>query len=181
MVDRIERQVPAASRGATRRHRVEGGRRLVVKIRFSEAERDAIAVRAASAHVSIPRFMVDSSLARGPQAAVPVQLAAEVASLRRLVANLANNINQIARRLNSGGGWDGSVTAAADSVRRAMNRLDLALAWFDSPRLPARRSGSRRSPAARVRRGSPRRARGTIRWPALRGPGRSRDRRGRPR
>jgi mobilization protein NikA len=145
MVDHIQRPAPAACRGAARRHRVEGGRRHQVKVRFTEAELEAIIARAADAHVSVQRFMVGSALARRPQAAVPVQLAAEVASLRRLVANLANNINQIARRLNSGGAPDAGLTAAADSVRRAMNRLDVAIAWLDSPQAatgPAVQRGS---------------------------------------
>jgi Bacterial mobilisation protein (MobC) len=133
MVDHTARPVPAACRGAARRHRVEGGRRRELKIRFTDAELDAITARAADAHVSVQRFMVSSSLARRPQPAVPVQLAAEVASLKRLIANLANNVNQIARRLNSGGAPDAGLPAAFGSVCRAMNRLDVALAWFDTP------------------------------------------------
>jgi Bacterial mobilisation protein (MobC) len=145
MVDHIARPVPAACRGAARRHRVEGGRRRELKIRFTEAELDAITARAADAHVSVQRFMVGSALARRAQPAVPVQLAAEVASLKRLIANLANNINQIARRLNSGGAPDAGLTATADSVRRAMNRLDIAIAWFDSPQAATSTAGQQGS------------------------------------
>jgi hypothetical protein len=133
MVDHTSRPVPAACRGSARRHRVEGGRRRELKIRFTDAELDAITARAADAYVSVQRFMVSSSLARRPLPAVPVQLTAEVASLKRLIANLANNINQIARRLNSGGAPDAALPAAAASICRAMNRLEVALAWFDTP------------------------------------------------
>jgi len=138
-------QSPAACRGAARRHRVEGGRRHQVKVRFTEADLDAITARAADAHVSVQRFMVSSALARRLQPAVPVQLAAEVASLRRLVANLANNINQIARRLNSCAAPDAGISAVADSVRRAMNRLDVAIAWFDSPQAATSTVGQQES------------------------------------
>jgi Bacterial mobilisation protein (MobC) len=55
-------------------------------------------------------------------------MAAELTGLRRLTANLANNINQIARRLNSGGAPDASVDPALEAVRRTMDRLDRALA-----------------------------------------------------
>jgi len=55
-------------------------------------------------------------------------LAAELTGLRRLTANLANNINQIARVLNSGGVPDSSIPATADAVRRATARIDSVLA-----------------------------------------------------
>lgn len=125
--------VPAASKGSARRHRVEGGRKHEVKIRFTDAEYDAIAARAADAKVSVQRFLVDGALARRSPRAVPSALIAELSGLHRLTANLANNINQIARRLNSGLGPDASLPAAADAVHRAMNRLDNALAWLDVP------------------------------------------------
>lgn len=128
-----EHTVPAASKGSARRHRVEGGRQHQVKIRFTDAEYDAVAARAAGAHVSVQRYLVDGALARRPPRSVPSALAAELAGLRRLTANLANNINQIARRLNAGGDPDAGTTAAADAVRRAMNRLDAALAWLGVP------------------------------------------------
>jgi hypothetical protein len=59
--------------------------------------------------------------------AAPSAVAAELAGLRRLVANQANNINQIARKLNSGGRPDGSIAPAADAVRRTMRRLEAVL------------------------------------------------------
>jgi hypothetical protein len=145
VVDHSPRPVPAACRGAARRHRVEGGRHLALKIRFTEAELEAVTVRAADAHVSVQRFMVGSALARGSQPTFPVQVAAEVASLKRLIANLANNINQIARRLNSGGSPGADLPAALGSVRRAMNRLDVAIAWFDSPQATSSTAGQRGS------------------------------------
>jgi Bacterial mobilisation protein (MobC) len=61
---------------------------------------------------------------------------AELAGLRRLTGNLANNINQIARRLNSGGRPDSSIAAAAESVSRVTARLDLALGLAGVPAPP---------------------------------------------
>jgi hypothetical protein len=57
--------VPAASRGAARRHRVEGGRPHAVKVRFTDDEYAALAGRAAAARVSIQRFLVDAALDPG--------------------------------------------------------------------------------------------------------------------
>jgi hypothetical protein len=104
-----------------------------VKICFTDDEYAVIAARAAEARVSVQRYLVDGALARRSSRSVPSALAAEVSSLRRLTAGLASNINQIARRLNAGAEPDAGVLAAADAVRRAMSRLDSALAWLGAP------------------------------------------------
>jgi hypothetical protein len=83
-----------------------------------------------------------------------------LAALRRLTGNLANNINQIARVLNSGGVPDASIPATADAVRRAMTRLDSVLSGMvpDHAARPAPRSiPPQTAPAAqRENRGSSR-------------------------
>ena len=133
MIERTKHPVPAASRGAARRRRVEGGRHHAVKIRFTDVEYDAIAARATQARVSVQRFMVGCALTRRPHAtAAPSALTAELAALRRLVVNMANNINQIARKLNSGGAPDASIPAAAEAVQRALRRLDAALSYLNT-------------------------------------------------
>ena len=103
----------------------------MVEIKFTDAEYAAIAARATESKVSVQRFLVGCALARWPLAAMPSSLAAELAALRRLTGNLANNINQIARRLNSGGTPDASIDPALAAVRRAMDRLDRALTGTD--------------------------------------------------
>jgi hypothetical protein len=130
------RPVPSAARGTARRHRVDGGRHCIVRVRFTDAEFAAVEVRAAESKVTMQRYLAGCALARcQPQAAHKPSsaLAAELAALRRLTANLANNINQIARRLNSGGTPDASIDPALEAVRRAMTRLDRALAPADPP------------------------------------------------
>jgi len=122
------RPIPAASRGTARRHRVQGGRPNAVKIRLTDTEYTAVTARACEARVSVQRFLTDCALTRRQQpVAVPSAVTAELAALRRLTANLANNINQIARKLNSGGSPDASIDPALDAVRRTMDRLDRAL------------------------------------------------------
>lgn len=132
-----ERPVPAASNGAARRHRVEGGRPHAVKIRFTDAEFEALMARAASAGLSIQRYLTDRAFTRSQPGGQPsAALIAELAGLRRLTASLSNNINQIARWLNSGGRPDARITGALDSVQRAMRRLDAVLAWLGAPHQP---------------------------------------------
>lgn len=137
MDKRESRQVPPAARGCARRRRLEGGRPWVVKVRFSEAELSAVRACAAAEQVSVQRFLIDAAFAERP--AVSGAFLAELEALRRLTANLANNVNQIARRLNSGYRPDPSVTAAADALRRVMQRLETALARARAvpPRLAA--------------------------------------------
>jgi hypothetical protein len=132
MVDFPKRRpVPSASRGAARRHRVEGGRPHAVKIRLTDTEYAAVTARACAARVSVQRFLADCALPRRQQTTiVPPALTAELAALRRLTANLANNVNQIARKLNSGGGPDGSIAPTLNAVCRTMDRLDLALSAY---------------------------------------------------
>jgi hypothetical protein len=144
--------VPSQAHGAARLRRVEGGRQHVVKVKLDEAEYAAIAGRAADLKISIQRYFVSSAFnSRSPAqpARVPSSMAAELAGLRRLTANLANNINQIARALNSGATPAVSIPAAADAVRRVMIRLDSVLAGLgaDGPVRPAERSG--RGPSGR--------------------------------
>jgi hypothetical protein len=103
-----------------------------MKIRFTDAEYDAIITRAADARVSVHRYVADGALAHraGGNSAV----IAELLALRRLVANLANNTNQIARRLNSGGYPDGSYAANAGALGRLIQRMDILLARAGAPR-----------------------------------------------
>ncbi|HXL90422.1 MAG TPA: plasmid mobilization relaxosome protein MobC [Streptosporangiaceae bacterium] len=149
---------PSAAQGATRLRRVVGGREHAIKVKLNNAEYQAISTRAADRKLSMQRFLLSCALAPRTEiqpVRAPSTLTAELAGLRRLTANLANNINQIARVLNSGGVPDTSIPATADAVRRAMTRLDSVLSGMtpDHTASPAARSTP--SPKARpIDRGS---------------------------
>ena len=128
------RPVPAAAKGSARRRRVDGGRPHKIKIGFTDDEFTAIIARAKSAHVSVQRYLADAALNRRP--AVSASLITELQGLRRLVLNVANNINQIARHLNSGGRPSASIDAAIDAVCRTLGELDSALGWLGAPPPP---------------------------------------------
>jgi hypothetical protein len=122
--------VPSAANGAARLRRAVGGREHAIKVKLNNAEYQAISTRAADRKLSVQRFLLSCALAPNldvQPARIPSTLTAELAGLRRLTGNLANNINQIARVLNSGGIPDASIPATADAVRRAMTRLDSVL------------------------------------------------------
>jgi hypothetical protein len=114
-----------------------------------------IAARAADCKLSVQRFLVSCALVRRSPANVPQiagarssSLAAELTGLRRLTANLANNINQIARVLNSGGVPDSSIPATADAVRRATARIDSVLAGLAADPSARPAAPSVRTPAS---------------------------------
>jgi hypothetical protein len=151
MNDQVTRKtIPSAANGAARLRRIDGGRQHAIKVKLDDAEYDAIAARAADCKLSVQRFLVSCALARRSPAAVPqvvgvrTSLTAELTGLRRLTANLASNINQIARVLNSGGVPDSSIPATADAVRRATVRIDSVLAGLaaDPSGRPTGRSAS---------------------------------------
>jgi Bacterial mobilisation protein (MobC) len=128
---------------------------------LAAAEYEAIATRAAETNVSIQWLLLAGAHAFKPPTAAPSALTAELAGLRRLLANIANNINQIARKLNSGGWPDASIAPAADALRRTMRRLDAALetaARSASPEQPVRGADppSPRPEPVREHPGSPR-------------------------
>jgi hypothetical protein len=52
------------------------------------------------------------------------------------VLNVANNINQIARHLNSGGRPSATIDAATDALCRTLGELDAALGWLGAPPPP---------------------------------------------
>jgi hypothetical protein len=131
--------VPSAANGAVRQRRVDGGRNRVIKLKLDDADYRSITDRANECKLSVQRFLVSCALSRRfssstpPRGPVPAPrigsaASAELVGIRRLTANLANNINQIARVLNSGGTPSDSIPAAAEAVRRVMIRLDSVLA-----------------------------------------------------
>jgi Bacterial mobilisation protein (MobC) len=133
------RPAPSAAKGAARRKRAEGGRHREVELHFTDDEYEMLAARAAEERVTIQRYIVSRAMAR--KLTINTALTAELTALRRLVANLANNVNQIARNLNSGGKPDASLTAVTSALGRTLIRLDTAVSWLGAP--PPPRSGTR--------------------------------------
>jgi len=121
-----------------RQRRVPGGRKIFVKARVTEEQLAQIQARAAGLGVSVSRLMVDSTLTPAGLS-LPEQHAlwSELEGLARLLSAVGNNVNQIAKVLNSGGAMrPGEVAGASEAVVRITARLDAVL---DS--LPAAPSG----------------------------------------
>lgn len=112
-----------------RRRRVEGGRQHRHVVRVTAEEEGELYVRALRYHVSIPKLLVDSALAGGSEnaasnASVQQELLTTLFTTHRLLAGIANNVNQIARVGNSTGVVPAEASAVLDAARRAAEQID---------------------------------------------------------
>ncbi|PXW25220.1 UNVERIFIED_CONTAM: mobilization protein MobC [Williamsia faeni] len=91
-----------------------------------------LAARASAARVTIPRLLVESALApRGETSTQRADLAAAMFASYRMLASLANNINQIAKATNTTCEVQPDTDAALAAVRRAAFRLERILDGFE--------------------------------------------------
>ncbi|MDJ0322097.1 MobC family plasmid mobilization relaxosome protein [Pseudarthrobacter sp. PS3-L1] len=113
--------------GKARRDNVEGGRKLVVKVWVTEAEKAALVVRAVQSNVTVPRLLFDSAFAEAGESATDRRnVAAELLGIRTLLGAVSNNVNQIARHANAMGEVPADAAATVEAVRRLMVRIDAA-------------------------------------------------------
>lgn len=116
--------------GAGRRERSTAGRRPeVVKLRLTEAERAELAAHAAQRGITVQRYLLECVAA--VQAGGTLETASDrredmatLLGVRRLLANVANNVNQIARAANAGAlPMRGESAAAFNAAKRASDRI----------------------------------------------------------
>ena len=86
-----------------RARNVPGGRPFKHEVKVSEVEEAKLVVAAAQHRVTIPRLLVMSALERSDEitAADKRELLVELFRINRLLGNMANNVNQIAKVANS--------------------------------------------------------------------------------
>jgi hypothetical protein len=89
--------------GPVSHRRARGSRQLQLQVRLSEPEREQLRARAGELGVSVPRLLVESALAGRETSTERREMLAEVFELRRLVATVANNVNQLAKVANVSG------------------------------------------------------------------------------
>lgn len=110
-----------------RRANAPGGRHTSHKVRVTPEEEASLVRVATAARITVPRLLVESAL---HGVAVPTQqrdAMVEMFALRRLLAGVATNMNQVAKRMNSGDRVGGELTATLDAVRRVVLRIDAAI------------------------------------------------------
>lgn len=111
-----------------RRANVPGGRRHSHEVKVTPEEEALLLQRAEAQRVTVARLLVESALA--PQGETPTQrreLLAEMFAVNRLLGNLANNVNQIAKATNATGEWQAETAATLAAVRRTSARIDDAI------------------------------------------------------
>jgi hypothetical protein len=92
-----------ASRGRRRRGRKPEPRRVSQQVLLSESERERLRERAAELGVSVPRLLVEAALEGRETPTDRRRELAELFEVRRLLATVANNVNQLARAANISG------------------------------------------------------------------------------
>ncbi|MET9987472.1 plasmid mobilization relaxosome protein MobC [Streptomyces rochei] len=100
-------------------------------MRLNDDEKHRIAVAAAAARTNLPAFLARSALAaaHAPEHAAGAiagerELISEVFAARRNLGQVGNNLNQIAKAINSGGQpADAHLDAVLAAVRRATDRV----------------------------------------------------------
>lgn len=79
----------------------EPGRRQVYQqVTLTEREQQQLRERAAELHVTVPRLMVEASLAGTQTLAERAAIRLRLDQLVQLLANIANNVNQVAHHAN---------------------------------------------------------------------------------
>lgn len=113
------RRAPAPSGGRLKRE--TGGRQHVTKVLMNDAEMLTVQARAIALGVSVPRSLVEAAIGVPPLTKREREaLTQEVTGLKWLLGNLTNNVNQIARALNS------DVEVPAEQIRAVLERAEAA-------------------------------------------------------
>lgn len=126
MTDQPARQV--------RQIRRPGSPRAVVhKVKVTAEQEARLVARANEAGWTVSRLLVESALAGGADAATTrAELAGEMFRVVRLLGNVANNINQMARATNATGQVQPGTVHALEAIARMSDRLQSTLDDIDA-------------------------------------------------
>lgn len=107
-----------------------GGRSVRRVVKLTVEQDLALQVMAKEIDISVPRLLVESTLAqsRGETAAERRELITALFMVQRSVAAVGNNLNQIARAANATGEVDASLGAVIEHISGSMKNLDEAIA-----------------------------------------------------
>jgi hypothetical protein len=136
-------------RRPARQRRHQGGRRHRHTVRLSEDEQRVIAARAGEAGVSVPRFLTEAGIAGDAGTASERRAAAaELLAVRRLLAAIGVNLNQLAKAANATGEHPPALEATLHATARILARLDEVTAAYGHLGLPYGLRPERTRPAA---------------------------------
>lgn len=114
--------------GRRRRANVAGGRGGEHRVKVSAEEAAVLARLAAEQGVTVARLLVESALAGDRETAVRRRDAmVELFAIRRLLAGVSNNVNQVARHANASPDFPAEARAVLDAVRRLAVRIAVTI------------------------------------------------------
>jgi hypothetical protein len=111
-----------------RRRRVAGGRPARVVVRFTVEELAAVSGRAVAAGLTVPSDLAWAGLRpEGVEAADAKSALTNLVGVRRVLAGVASNLNQLTRKAHATGELDPAVPAVLDAVVRLVARTQGAV------------------------------------------------------
>lgn len=111
--------------GRRRRANVPGGRRHAHRVLVTPEEEARLLRLAEAQRVTVPRLLVESTLAGSAETATERRDAiTELFATNRLLAAVSNNVNQIARHANATSEFPADAAAVLAAVRRVAGRID---------------------------------------------------------
>jgi len=97
-------------------------------VRVTPEEEAQLLQRAVAQGVSVPRLMIESALSGHPETSTQRRDAMrELFALRRQLAGIANNVNQIARAANTDGRAPVGTAAALEDVCLVADKIEAAI------------------------------------------------------
>jgi len=122
---------PRKRLGRRRRANVRGGRRHSHMVRVTPEEEALLAQLAEQQRVSVPRLMIETTLAATGETPVRRREAiTELFAIRRHLAGVTTNVNQLARAANIDGRLPVGMAAALEDVRLVAGKIDATLDRF---------------------------------------------------
>lgn len=121
----VDRQLRRGLFGRRRRENVPGGRRVRHEVKVTPEEEGRLAKLAAEQHVTIPRLLVESTLAGagGETATERNQLLRELMRVHRDLGAIGNNINQMAKATNISGEIHPGLADMLHRLREQLRRV----------------------------------------------------------
>ncbi|MGQ0846547.1 MAG: plasmid mobilization relaxosome protein MobC [Sporichthyaceae bacterium] len=111
---------------------------------MTAAEQERLAALAAAADVSVPRLLVESALAGGPEsAAARAATSAELVALGRALGRVGVNVNQIAKASHATGEVPETTADTLAAIREVTARLTVVLDGIDASRVARGTAGRR--------------------------------------
>jgi hypothetical protein len=124
MADRDERRVL----GRLRRENAPGGRKKSFQVYVTDAEEAELSRLAELAGMTVPRLLFESALRSDITTSTRrAEAIAEIFAVRRLMANVANNVNQVAKFANSESVFPAEAEALVAEYRGLVPRMSSAL------------------------------------------------------